>query len=128
MAKNKMVSLIFLRPAEYFHGAIAGAMSSLNIKASDYARTYLANLLSQFISMDNLYPTDAEGRKTDTLAMQLASALEEERSEKRAQRLRQMGDFSLYIAGFFSDSLNRKLVDVDYYIGMGGAAYENVAL
>mgnify|MGYP002137355912 CR=1 FL=1 len=44
-----------------------------------------------------------------------------------AARMRAMGDFSLYIAGFFSDSLKRKLVDVDYYIGMGGAAYENAA-
>jgi hypothetical protein len=35
---------------------------------------------------------------------------------------------SLYVAGFFQDSLNRKLVDVDYYIGMGGAAYQQVAV
>jgi hypothetical protein len=25
------------------------------------------------------------------------------------------------VTGFFADSLNRKLVDVDYYFGMGGA-------
>jgi len=28
---------------------------------------------------------------------------------------------------FFQDSLNRKIVDVDYYIGMGEAAYRAVA-
>src|SRR5690606_13016628 len=53
--------------------------------------------------------------------------LEEEKAKERALRLRQLGDFSLYVAGFFAESLNRKLVDVDYYIGMGGAAYENAA-
>src|SRR5436190_808215 len=26
-------------------------------------------------------------------------------------------------AGFFADSLNRKLVDVDYYVSIGGTAY-----
>jgi hypothetical protein len=29
----------------------------------------------------------------------------------------------LFISGVFADSLNRKLVDVDYYIAMGGNAY-----
>ncbi len=127
MLKNNAAGLIFLRPAEYFHGAVSGAMSSLNISASDYARNYLANLLLHFINMENLYPKDSEGKRADTLTQQLATALEQVNAEKRAHCLRQMGDFSLYIAGFFSDSFTRKLVDVDYYIGMGGAAYENVA-
>lgn len=127
MTKTSAAGLIFLQPSEYFHGAINGAMSSLKISASDYARNYLANLLSQFINMENLYPKDAEGRRADTLTQQLAHALEQESAERRAQQLRQMGDFSLYIAGFFSESFTRKLIDVDYYIGMGGAAYENVA-
>jgi hypothetical protein len=40
---------------------------------------------------------------------------------------RHVGDVSLYMAGFFQDSLARKLVDVDYYIDMGGTAYHQVA-
>lgn len=35
---------------------------------------------------------------------------------------------SLYVAGFFQHSLTRKLVDIDYYIGMGGGAYRQAAL
>lgn len=30
---------------------------------------------------------------------------------------------ALFIAGVFSDSLNRKAVDVDYYVAMGSNAY-----
>ncbi len=37
--------------------------------------------------------------------------------------LQQIGDVSLFISGFFSDSLQRKLVDVDYYVSIGGFAY-----
>ena len=37
--------------------------------------------------------------------------------------LREIGDASLFISGFFSDSLRRKLVDVDYYVSIGGSAY-----
>ena len=39
-----------------------------------------------------------------------------------------MGDVSLYLAGYFQESFNRKLVDVDYYIDMGGSAYRQVAI
>jgi hypothetical protein len=34
-----------------------------------------------------------------------------------------VGDRSLFISGFFGDSLNRSLVDVDYYIQLGECAY-----
>jgi len=127
MAKNNTNNIIFLNPNEYFQGAVSGAVASLRVQVSEHAQHYLVQLLERFISMDNFYPTNGEGKPADTLTQQLAIALDEEKSTERAARLRKLGDFSLYVAGFFSDSLNRKLIDVDYYIGMGGAAYENAA-
>lgn len=127
MGRNNAGNILVLNPGEYFQGAVSGAVSSLKVSVSPHAEHYLVQLLGHFISTENFYPTDATGRPAETLAEQLAIALEEERAEQRALRMRQLGDFSLYIAGFFTDSLSRKLVDVDYYIGMGGAAYENVA-
>jgi hypothetical protein len=41
--------------------------------------------------------------------------------------LREIGDVSLFISGFFSDSLQRKLVDVDYYVSIGGRAYNTLS-
>lgn len=120
-------SIIVLNPGEYFQGAVAGAVASLKLEVSEHAQVYLVQLLGHYIKTENFYPVDAEGKPADTLTLQLAAALEEESAEARAKRLRQLGDFSLYVAGFFSDSFKRKLIDVDYYIGMGGAAYENVA-
>ena len=40
--------------------------------------------------------------------------------------LKQLGDSSLYISGF-GDSLKRKVIDIDYYIGIGGSAYATLA-
>ena len=119
--------IIFVNPGEYFQGAVSGAVASLKADVSEHAQVYLVQLLGHFINMDNFFPTDAEGKRADTLTQQLAMALEEETPVQKAARLRQLGDFSLYVSGFFSDSLKRKLVDVDYYMGMGGAAYENAA-
>ena len=47
--------------------------------------------------------------------------------EDRLRTLRDVGDTSLYLTGFFADSLQRKLVDVDYYISIGGSAYGQLA-
>ena len=40
---------------------------------------------------------------------------------------RRSGDTSLYVAGFFAESLTRSLVDVDYYVGLGQTAYAQLA-
>ncbi len=42
-------------------------------------------------------------------------------------RLRTLGDFSLFTAGFFSDSFRRRSVDVDYYVSMGEYAYGSLS-
>src|SRR5262249_31178656 len=59
--------------------------------------------------------------------VKLAQALEAGGVRQRAS-LRQIGDASLFISGFFSDSLRRKLVDIDYYIQIGGVAYNTLSL
>jgi hypothetical protein len=41
--------------------------------------------------------------------------------------LKRLGDGALYVSGFFGDSLQRKVVDVDYYIDMGSSAYHSLS-
>ena len=45
----------------------------------------------------------------------------------RVDLLKRLGDTSLYISGFFGDSLKKKIVDIDYYAQMGGVAYAALA-
>ncbi len=42
--------------------------------------------------------------------------------------LKKLGDRTLYISGFFSESLNRSLVDLDYYSSMGTSAYRTLSI
>ena len=46
---------------------------------------------------------------------------------ERVKTLKEVGDISLYVTGFFAESLSRKLVDADYYIGLGRGAYAELA-
>jgi hypothetical protein len=61
------------------------------------------------------------------LAELFLKAQNESSSTLRIDLLKKLGDTSLYISGFFGDSLNRKLVDIDYYADMGGVAYGSLS-
>ena len=60
------------------------------------------------------------------LALRMLAAAEAPPPERR-RHLRRIGDTSLYVSGFWSDSLEGRVVDVDYYIEMGGTAYGELA-
>ena len=89
------------------------------VLSSEEATFYLVNLLAGFV-----YPEQPGGRSLldEPLAVRLARALQTGGVQQR-EGLRRVGDLSLFISGFFADSLSRKLVDVDYYIALGGYAY-----
>ena len=106
---------------EFFHDAIAGALRNQNIETRDEVGYYLGKLLANFARVDGEDPFG------QPLALILAEAVEAAPAE-RLRILRRMGDVALYVSGFFSDALNRSLVDVGYYIDMGGSAYELVAV
>ena len=103
---------------EFFHEAVTGAIRNQGVDSSEHAEFYLVNLLSAFATCAHL--------DDQPLGLQLAEA-RLAAPEERARHLRQVGDRSLYVSGFFSDSLQRRLVDVDYYIRLGGTAYRQLA-
>ena len=57
----------------------------------------------------------------------LAEAAGATGSQERNFVLQQVGDTSLFVAGFFGESFPRRLVDVDYYIDIGGSAYGSLS-
>lgn len=101
--------------AEYFKEQVEGALAHQRIAAGELTSFYVVNLLTGFLQRP------AEEDQTP-LAFRLAEALDAAGMRQRAS-LKQIGDFSLFISGFFADSLTRKLVDVDYYVSIGGTAY-----
>jgi hypothetical protein len=127
--KNSKSGLaLVVQPEAFFHELVTEALGKQNISTQPETEFYLVNLLNQFILTERLYTADENGNlKEEPLAFLVKEALEEPRTEVQRNILRHVGDFSLYVAGFFQDSLSRKLVDVDYYIGMGGSAYHQVA-
>ena len=110
-------------PAEYFKELVDSALVRQRIQAGDLTAYYLVNLLCQFVRPDARSANDLDA---EPLAIRLTRALQTAGSEQRA-RLRSLGDFSLFISGFFSDSLRRRTIDVDYYVSMGEYAYGSLS-
>ena len=109
--------------AEYFKELVESAMVRQHVQAADLTEYYLVNLLCQYVRLDNRFD---HGDHAQPLALRLARAFETGGFEKR-MRLRSIGDFSLFMSGFFSDSFNRSAVDVDYYKSMGEYAYGSLS-
>jgi hypothetical protein len=85
---------------------------------------YLVNLLGAFLGSEALYVRDEDGSlQRKPLAILLKEALDEQ-GAARAALLRKLGDTSLFVSGFFGDSLTRSAVSVDYYRQMGSRAYD----
>lgn len=120
-----MSEAVFRRESavEYFKELVDEALARQRVAAGELTAFYVVHLLASFVHRPDRsrseggWPNDAE-----PLAFRLVQALESGGLRQRSS-LREIGDLSLFVSGFFSDSLNRKLVDVDYYVAIGGHAY-----
>ena len=108
---------------EFFKDSVAAAMQKQGVAADDHTAYYIVNLLTLFARHEALYAGSKTGPGLQPLALLLAEAADAQDREVRNAVLRRVGDTSLFVAGFLGDGFARKLVDVDYYIDMGGAAY-----
>jgi hypothetical protein len=116
---------------EYFHDALHGALERQHLAVEDQTEHYVVNLLTLFSRSEALYDQQPgasdRGTRLKPLVVMLTEALEAPTPGDRHRGLQRLGDVSLFIAGFFSQSFARKLVDIDYHIAMGGRAYSALA-
>jgi hypothetical protein len=91
-------------------------MDREGVEASEPTEFYLVGLLGEY----------AKARIPDEpLSLRLVGTSAD--AGERVKALKEVGDTSLYLTGFFADSLQRKLVGVDYYMGLGQAAYRELS-
>lgn len=126
-SKDQSTTLIITSSRTYFLNRINEAFETRKLKASPLAKSYLVDLLEFYIQSQNLFGgPDEESPRISTLAEMLLIASNSDLTKKQ-ELLKRLGDSSLYISGFFGDSLNQKLVDLDYYAEMGGCAYATLS-
>lgn len=120
-------SIVLLEsPSGYFADLVKKGLVERKVYSFPLLETYLVNLLSHFLDTRNLYGEKYINESGTTAPQTLAETyLKAQNAELHVkyEMLKGLADRALYISGYFGDSLNRKLVDVDYYADMGGAAF-----
>ena len=123
------MSGFLLNPSEVFSELVQEGLQRRKVKAPPLVERYLVGLLEHYLSSNNLFVDSkhdqGQGGPT-TLAEMYLLAHQKENFEKQ-DLLKRTGDRALYIGGFFGDSLSRKIVDIDYYVQIGGAAYGSLS-
>jgi hypothetical protein len=103
----------------YFRELVESALTRQRLTTTEEAAFYIVHLLASFLKR-------SADEESGPLAVRLAQALGTDGVRQRAG-LKAIGDESLFVSGFFAESLQRGVVDVGYYVAIGGAAYDVLA-
>ena len=112
---------------EFFQDSVQTAVARQQVSVADDTVVYVVNMLTEFTRSDVLYEDTPDGRMIKPLVRFYSEAVTASSTQEANQALKRLGDVALFIAGLFAHSLQRSLVDVDYYIAMGGNAYDCLA-
>lgn len=111
---------------EFFRDSVTEAMDRQQVDVDDHTACYVVNLLTLFSRSEAFFDRSENGLELRPVALVLADAVDRDSGEKNFA-LQRVGDVSLFVAGFLGEGLATKLVGVDYYVSMGGAAYSTLA-
>ena len=109
---------------EHFKEAVEDARNRLDVEISENTEFYVVDLLSRYMDASTL-SEQAIGNTTQTFA-ELYLKSHGETYGKRALILKYIGDTTLFLTGYFSDSFERSLVDIDYYANLGRSSYRDL--
>ena len=101
---------------DWFDARVRDAHQLTGVELSRDSELYLATLLVERARADRPEPPER------TLAELHARAARSTPAEQ-ARTYREIGDRSLYVVGYFEESLSRSTVGPSYYCEMGAAAY-----
>jgi len=124
-ASSRVVPVHNLR--DYFRESVDCAIDKQGVDVDPHATHYVVNLLTLFSRSEDLYEDQGDSYGLRPLALMLADAADAGSATERSVSLQRIGDVALFVAGFFADSLATRLVDIDYYINMGGSAYGSLS-
>ena len=107
---------------EYLYKELSPYALSKNIK------NYLINLLCFYISSEQLFEKkEGKSRSHEKTLIEWYKKSQNSNKQEKLYLFKKMGDFSLYLSGFFREAIKKKLVHLSYYEEMGRTAYHYVS-
>ena len=113
----------------FFFDECSAVASKQGLKVSDQLTGYIASMLHRFVSSPSFFEvvTDPHNNKTKNAIPPVGQKLLEAQNKGTFEQLVEMqkvGDIALFTSGFFSENLDRRMLDLDFYSAIGGQAYQ----
>jgi hypothetical protein len=86
---------------------------------------YSSDVLDKFALSEDFFETSEGKVREKILGVKLLAATQNTREEQK-RIYKEVGDMSLLICGYFSESVNKKIVDTQYYSQLGKMAYSHL--
>jgi hypothetical protein len=86
---------------------------------------YSSDVLDKFALSEDFFETTEGKVREKILGMKLLQATQFSREEQK-KIYKEVGDMSLMVCGYFSQSVNKKIVDTHYYAQLGKMAYSHL--
>lgn len=86
---------------------------------------YSSDVLDKFALSEDFFETSEGKVREKILGMKLLEATQFGRDEQK-KIYKEVGDMSLMVCGYFSESVNKKIVDTHYYAQLGKMAYSHL--
>lgn len=86
---------------------------------------YSSDVLDKFALTESFFETSEGKIREKILGMKLLEATQCTREEQK-RIYKEVGDMSLMVCGYFSESVNKKIVDTQYYAQLGKMAFSHL--
>ena len=109
---------------DYFRRRLDRCAEQMHLAPHDDTLWYLGTLLERFGRSEQLFEYHEGRQRMQALALLYRDAYETTDQRLRCQLLQRLGDLALFIGAFFPERYARRGIRRDYFVGMGGGAYD----
>jgi hypothetical protein len=113
--------------SHYFKTRLSDHAKRLRPPPHDDTCWYLGSLLERFGRSERLFAWEDGQLTLRPLAQLYGDAMEARNEWERCLVLQQLGDMALFLGALFPERYARRGIRRDYFIGMGGGAYDYLA-
>ncbi|MBB5211704.1 hypothetical protein [Microbulbifer hydrolyticus] len=110
--------------ADFFRERLQAGAEDLDPRPQEETLWYLGSLLARFGDSGQVFSFDEGELSIRPLALLYRDAVEVDSHYHRCLILRQLGDLALFMGALFPENYSRRGIGRDYFIGMGGGAYD----